>query len=89
MGVVPDRWMRPEVLAELAGDVRSSGDRRNYQRAVISWRDGRLVAETKRAQGSGVLSSMVAANGLVIVREGAKHIAAGETVRVQLIGEIV
>ncbi|MBK6317051.1 MAG: molybdopterin molybdotransferase MoeA [Blastocatellia bacterium] len=89
MGVVPDRWMRPEVLAELAGDVRSSGDRRNYQRAVISWRDGRLVAETKRAQGSGVLSSMVAANGLVIVPEGAKHIAAGETVRVQLIGEIV
>ena len=78
-----------EGVGELGGDVRWAGDRRNYQRAVISWRDGRLVAETKRAQGSGVLSSMVAANGLVIVPEGAKHIAAGETVRVQLIGEIV
>lgn len=89
MGVDAARQMRPEVMAKLSGAVKSSGDRRNYQRAVVAWRDGRLVAETKRAQGSGVLSSMVAANGLVIVPEGTKAIAAGEQVRVQLIGEIV
>lgn len=89
MGVDASRCMRPEVTAVLSGPVKSSGDRRNYQRAVVAWRDGRLIAETKRAQGSGVLSSMVAANGLVIVPEGTKQIAEGETVRVQLIGEIV
>lgn len=89
LGVEAGRLMRPEVTAVLSGPVKSSGERRNYQRAVIAWRDGRLVAETKRAQGSGVLSSMVAANGLVVVPEGTRHIAEGESVRVQLIGEIV
>ncbi len=89
MGVPDDRLMRPVVDAVLANDVRSSGDRPNYQRAVVSWREGRLVAATKPAQGSGVLSSMVGANGLVLVQEGTRQIAAGEQVTVQLIGDLV
>ncbi len=89
MGVPDDRLMRPVVDAVLANDVRSSGDRPNYQRAVVAWSDGRLIATTKPAQGSGVLSSMVGANGLVLVPEGTRQIAAGERVAVQLIGDLV
>jgi molybdopterin biosynthesis enzyme len=88
-GVADDRLVRPTVTAQLANDVRSSGDRRNFQRAVVAWRDGRLVATTKPAQGSGVLSSMVGANGLVEVPEGVRHLAAGETAPVHLIGELL
>jgi molybdopterin molybdotransferase len=88
-GVADDRLVRPTVTAHLANDVRSSGDRRNFQRAVVTWRDGRLVATTKPAQGSGVLSSMVGANGLVEVPEGVRHLAAGETAPVHLIGELL
>lgn len=89
MGAPDDRLMRPVVDAVLANDVRSSGDRPNYQRAVVTWRDGGLVATTKPAQGSGVLSSMVGANGLVLVPEGTRQIATGERVTVQLIGDLV
>ena len=88
-GFPPERLARPRVEAVLANDVRSKGDRPNYQRAVVAWRDGRLEARTKPAQGSGVLSSMVAANGLVLVPAGTTEIPAGTRVEVQLIGEIV
>jgi molybdopterin molybdotransferase len=88
MRVGEERLMRSVVEAVLANDVRSTGDRRNYLRAVVSSAGDRLVAATKPAQGSGVLSSMVGANGLVIVPEGTTTIAAGERVAVQLIGEL-
>lgn len=89
MGAPDDRLTRPCVDAVLANDLRSKGDRPNYQRAVVRWRDGRLEAATKPAQGSGVLSSMIGANGLVVVPEGATELEAGSLVAVQLIGEIV
>lgn len=88
MGVASDRLTRPEVEATLLNDVRSKGDRRNYQRAHVSWRDGALVAATSPAQGSGVMSSMIGANGLVVVPEGTALLESGMRVRVQLIGEL-
>jgi len=89
MGCPAHRWMRPTVTAVLTNDVRSTGDRRNYQRAVITAHGDRIEATTKPAQGSGVLSSMTGANGLVVVPQGTTRIEAGSTVEVQLIGEIV
>ena len=88
VGRPEDRWMRPVVAAVLANDVRSTGDRRNYLRGVVTARGGGLEVATKRAQGSGVLSSMTDANGLVVVPEGVTAIAAGSRVEVQLIGEV-
>jgi molybdopterin molybdotransferase len=88
MGVPDSRLMRPEVDATLENDVRSSGDRRNFQRALVRWADGEIRATTKPAQGSGVLSSMVGANGLVVVPAGASSLPAGSRVRVQMIGDL-
>jgi molybdopterin molybdotransferase len=88
MGHPPERWLRPTVEAVLENDVRSTGDRTTFLRARVSWRDGALRAATKPAQGSGVLSSMVAANGLVIVEAGTTRAAAGDRMPVYLIGDL-
>jgi molybdopterin molybdotransferase len=88
MGVAVDRLMRPLVEAVLENDLKATGDRRTYLRARVRWADGALRAATKPAQGSGVLSSMRDANGLVVMRENAPGAQRGDRAPVQLIGDI-
>jgi molybdopterin molybdotransferase len=78
------RLAKPTVEAILEEDVTSSG-RRHFVRAMVEKRDGRYYARTTGEQGSGVLTSMVKANGLVIVPEGIELIKAGERVTVQML----
>jgi molybdopterin molybdotransferase len=78
------RLRKPTVEAILEEDVESSG-RRNFKRAVITRRDGEYHASVAGPQGSGVLTSMVKANGLVIIPEGIRHKRAGERVTVQML----
>jgi molybdopterin molybdotransferase len=87
-GSPPDTWIRPTVEATLDNDVRSTGDRRTFVRARVGWHDGAFRASTRPAQGSGVLSSMLAANGLVVVEQGVKGARAGDRLPVYLIGSI-
>jgi molybdopterin molybdotransferase len=78
------RLRKPMVEAILEEDVESSG-RRNFKRAVIVKRDGEYYASVTGPQGSGVLTSMVKANGLAIIPEGIRHVKAGERVAVQML----
>jgi molybdopterin-guanine dinucleotide biosynthesis protein MobB len=78
------RLRKPTVEAILEEDVKSSG-RRNFKRAVITRRDGEYYASVTGPQGSGVLTSMVKANGLAIIPEGVRHKRAGERVTVQML----
>lgn len=78
------RLRKPTVEAILQEDVKSSG-RRNFKRAVITRREGEYYASVTGPQGSGVLTSMVKANGLVIIPEGIRHKKAGERVTVQML----
>ena len=78
------RLRKPTVEAILEEDVKSSG-RRNFKRAVITRRDGEYYASVTGPQGSGVLTSMVKANGLAIIPEGVRHMKAGERVTVQML----
>ena len=78
------RLRKPTVEAVLEEDVKSSG-RRNFKRAVITRRDGEYYASIAGPQGSGVLMSMVKANGLVIIPEGIRHKRVGERVTVQML----
>jgi molybdopterin molybdotransferase len=78
------RLRKPTVEAILEEDVESSG-RRNFKRAVITKRDGEYYASVTGSQGSGVLTSMVKANGLAIIPEGVRHVRAGERVVVQML----
>lgn len=85
MGQTPDIFP-PVVQVRLTAPLTSKGDRRNYLRVRVTARGGELTAEPMRAQGSGVSTSMIGANGLAIVEPGAERIEAGAQVPVALIG---
>jgi molybdopterin molybdotransferase len=78
------RLHKSTVEAVLEEDVESSG-RRDFKRAMITKRDGDYYASVTGPQGSGVLTSMVKANGLAIIPEGIRQMKAGERVAVQML----
>lgn len=72
------------IDVRLTAPLKGAPDRRTYSRVRI---DADRNATPMRAQGSGVLTSMVAANGLAITEPEASA-AAGDVVRALLIGPI-
>ena len=76
---------RPTIEAILKEDIRKEPGRRHYMRAVVSFERERYFVTTTGAQGSGMLISMVKANGLVIIPENQEKVRAGEKVLVQLL----
>jgi molybdopterin molybdotransferase len=79
---------RPRVPVYLAESIRPSPDRPEYQRAIVRWQDGQLVASTTGAQGSSRLLSMRAANALLVIAPGAERLAAGSMVEALIVDEI-
>jgi molybdopterin molybdotransferase len=76
---------KPEVEAILLEDAQGHADRRRYLRAIVEEDNGRYTARLTGPQGSGILTSMVRANGLAIIPEGTYPAArAGTTVRVMM-----
>ncbi|MBX7221627.1 MAG: molybdopterin molybdotransferase MoeA [Blastocatellia bacterium] len=83
---VPDtKWLLPQIQARLENDAKTKGDRPTYLRARISFQNGMFLARVMPAQGSGVLSSMLGAEGLVFLDEGTTLAPTGSTVPVILI----
>jgi molybdopterin molybdotransferase len=78
------RLTKPTVEAVLEEDVTNSG-RRNFVRVMVEKRGGQYYVRTTGGQGSGVLTSMVKANGLAIIPEGIGLVEAGERVTVQML----
>jgi len=76
---------RPVIEAILEKDVRKKPGRRHFIRASVSFEGNRYVATLTGAQGSGILKSMVRANGLVVIPEDREIVRAGEKVKVQLL----
>ena len=75
----------PTVVTRLMGPLKSRGDRRNYLRIRVVARDGELLAYPMTAQGSGVSTSMVQANGFAVVETGITSVNAGETIATVLV----
>ena len=78
---------RPRVAVTLAHDIRHDPARTEFQRAVVSRREGQFVARTTGFQGSGRLLSLVGANALLVLPVGRGDFAAGENVEALLLGE--
>jgi molybdopterin molybdotransferase len=76
---------RPLIEAILKEDIWVKPGRRHYMRAVVSSGNDGYVVVTTGSQGSGILHSMVRANGLVVVPEDRESVRAGEKVKVQLL----
>jgi molybdopterin molybdotransferase len=76
--------VKPAVRAILDSALTSSG-RRGYVRVVVVRRDGEYHARATGEQGSGVLTSMVKANGLAVIPEGVSKVEAGSELEVQML----
>ena len=72
---------RRTITASLADDMRSDG-RRSYNRVRLSREGDGIVARLTGTQSSGALMSMLLADGLAIIPEGATLAIAGSEVSV-------
>ncbi len=74
---------------ELEDELRPDPVRPEYQRAVVRWASGRLLARTTGAQGSSRLLSMAGANALLEIEAGGEPLSAGRRVPALLTAEIL
>ncbi|GER16006.1 molybdopterin molybdotransferase MoeA [Variovorax boronicumulans] len=75
----------PLLRARSAGPIRKKPGRTEYQRGVVRQVPGSLPEVRVAAhQGSGVLSSMLEANGLVVLPHEQGHVDAGQEVDVMV-----
>jgi molybdopterin molybdotransferase len=75
----------PLLKARSAEPIRKKAGRTEYQRGFVSLSpDGSLQVRTTGNQGSGVLSSMVQANGLIVLHHAQASVAAGDEVDVMM-----
>jgi molybdopterin molybdotransferase len=81
-----DRF-RPLVRAELAESLRKKAGRLHFVRVRLERRDGRVLAHSTGTQSSGVLRSMIQAQGYLIFPADATELRAGESADVQVIDE--
>ena len=96
-----EQFVRPAILkmmgkkdifkrafdALLTKPVNKKAGRMHFVRAALEQKNGRFYATPLEGQGSGILSSMVKANCLVILPEDAKDAEKGSKVKVQPMDE--
>ncbi|MBI4301638.1 MAG: molybdopterin molybdotransferase MoeA [Chloroflexi bacterium] len=78
-------WAKPTVEATLEEPIKNSDGRRVFARAIVTKRQGQYFARLTGPQGSGILTSMAQANGLVVVPEDVPKVEAGDRVKVQML----
>ncbi len=76
---------RPVIEAVLKEEIRKEPGKRHFIRAKVSFENDGYFVTTTGPQGSGILRSMVKANGLIIIPEDCEKVRAGEKVKVQLL----
>jgi molybdopterin molybdotransferase len=79
------KLFRPIIEAILKEDIHKEPGMRHFMRAFVSFESDRYFVSTTGDQGSGILWSMVKANGLIIIPESQGAVRAGEKVQVQLL----
>jgi molybdenum cofactor synthesis domain-containing protein len=75
---------KPVVKAKLARRVAGVLGSRTYIRVRVTQREGSTYAEPVSVSGAGILSSLVRANGFIIVPEKVEGYEEGEMVEVEL-----
>jgi molybdopterin molybdotransferase len=80
----------PLLHAKSTEAIRKKPGRTEYQRGRVSTApDGTLQVKTTGNQGSGVLSSMVQANGLIVLHHGQGHVNPGDEVSVMMFDGVI
>jgi molybdopterin molybdotransferase len=75
---------RRTIQAVLTVSIEKKKGARHFIRARITFEDDRYLAVSTGEQGSGILKSMVKANGLIVLPEDTASVKVGEMVTVQL-----
>jgi molybdopterin molybdotransferase len=91
MGVADVATHTPPLLrAKSLEPMRKKPGRTEYQRGTVSTAaDGSLQVRTTGNQGSGVLSSMVQGNGLIVLHHGQGNVAVGDEVDVMVFDGVI
>lgn len=76
---------RPVVQAVFQEKFSKRPDRRHFLRGILKMENGTLTVRTTGPQGSGILTSMVKANGLIDVPLHAEKLNPGDIVQVQVL----
>lgn len=76
---------RKMIRATLEEDLAKREGLRYFMRGQVRWEDGRHYVSSTGEQGSGILKSMVRANGLIVLPEQGTSFRKGEEVLVQLL----
>jgi molybdopterin molybdotransferase len=80
----------PYLRAQSAVALRKKPGRTEYQRGFVhTLSDGTLQVQVAGNQGSGVLRSMVQANGLIVLHHHQAHISAGQEVDVMMFDGVI
>jgi molybdopterin molybdotransferase len=73
---------KPVIEAIMEEPIKNTDGRRIFARAIVEKRDGNYFARLTGPQGSGILTSMTLANGLVVVSEDKPGVKQGDSVPV-------
>ena len=76
---------KPTVQAVIENDIRNTDGCRIFARAIVTKQSGQYHAHLTGPQGSGILTSMAKANGLVVIPENIRGVKAGDIVQVQML----
>jgi molybdopterin molybdotransferase len=88
MGAKPESL--PLLKARTTAALRKRSGRTEYQRGFVTRNEsGQLVVSAAGNQGSGVLSSMLQANGLIVLHHTQGHVAAGDEVDVMMLDALI
>ena len=78
---------RQTIKAVCAEEFEKKSGFRHFIRAIVKREKDKYVVTTTGDQGSGILKSMVAANGLIVMGENETRIKKGSQVTVQLLDD--
>jgi molybdopterin molybdotransferase len=76
---------KPTIRAIIEDGIASTDARRLFARVVVTRRGDQYHASVTGPQGSGMLTSMVKANGLAVIPENSNGAEAGDVVEVQML----
>lgn len=75
----------PVIPVRISEAIENRGGRRSFVRAVVTFTNNGALATPVGKSGSGMLSSLAAANALIIVPDTTEYAASGEILSAQMI----
>lgn len=79
-----DNFSNFNILAVSESHIENTDGRRFFVRVKVIEQEGQYFARSVGSQGSGILTSMVKANGLMVIPEDKTSVSEGELVQVQM-----